>query len=238
MTTVYTTYENKSNDELIALLKRRDCQIERFKIMKNKLKICKKKLEMKDKDIVELEIKIAYYKTLKDVGNVYNTEQSQDTKTFRQLISSCVLPKHRHLLKFGLEETECGGQFRSKEKKLRLSHYLTLSKRLAVQYKKDTGKVPTRFKGQIETDDMVKGKSGMGNEYPEYYKKYIEDYLAEHPVTTWGSLPECIEYNKDDESKLNCTCCNTIIKSKSLKKHLKSKSHEKYFSAEKITLAL
>ena len=152
--------------------------------MNNKLKICKKELEMKEKTILELDQQIDVYRSLKDVGNVYNTEQSDDTKTFRQLINLYVLPKHRHLLKFGLEETECGGQYRSKEKKLRLSHYLTLSKRLAVQYKKDTGKVPTRFKGQIETDDMVKGKSGMGNEYPEYYKKYIEDYLAEHPVTT------------------------------------------------------
>ena len=224
---IQMAYTEISAEELIAILTRRDRQVKNYKKMEIKFDEVKSELKKEYEKMEELQEQLKYYKSLKNIGNVYNETPSLNKKTFRQLIRMSVPSQSHYLLNFSLRDTEDGGQYRSKEQKMRYSHYLTLSKELATIHKNQTGKVPTRFKGKIETEDIVKGKSAMGNEYPIEYIEYINMYLSINPIETWSELPDGFTYNSINENQINCNWCNKIINSQSLKRHLKSKTHIK-----------
>ena len=185
---VYLNRE-QTGEQLVKILKQRDAILKSSKDQLNKkdkaLKEQSKTLKALRENNDDLQEQLKYYRSLKAVGNVYNKTKDTKLKTFRELIRDNIKPEEESILDFSLKDTKTGGQFRSRETKLALSHYLTLSKRLACQHQKDFKKPPSRFKGTTKTSEMIKGKSGIYNECPSEYTEIVADYLVEHPISKW-----------------------------------------------------
>jgi hypothetical protein len=178
----------------------------------------------------ELEKRLHGFTILKNVGNVYSLTPLTGYKTFRELFfSACndigyTEEKIDEVLDFTLKDNPDGSQYRSLSSKLCYSKYLTLSKKLARQYAKQFEKSSPRYKAKKTTKDMVKGKSGFHNQYPENYKDIIEDYVLNNPLEVWGELPSPIVYI---DGVFSCELCEKDIKYSSIRSHLNSKKHKK-----------
>jgi len=177
----------------------------------------------------ELEKRLHGFTVLKNVGNVYSLTPLIGYKTFRELFFSACLDigyteeKIDEVLDFTLKDKEDGSQYRSLSEKLCYSKYLTLSKKLAKQYAKQFEKSSPRYKANKTTEEMLKGKSGLHNQYPENYKDIIENYVLNNPLDMWGKLPSPIVYIN---GIFTCELCEKDIKYSSIRSHLVSKKHK------------
>ena len=63
--------------------------------------------------------------------------------------------------------------------------YIKLAGHLGRIYKKSTGRYAYKTKGVMDSSDLVKGKSGIKNMYPQHYKVYVQDFIAKYPLGTW-----------------------------------------------------
>lgn len=186
-----------------------------------------KRLEDEKQELIE---KLCGFRTLENIGNVYLRKPIEGYKTFRELFFiACKELGYdkdsiKYVLDFSLKDKEDGSQSRSLEMKLCYGKYLKLSKKLASDYYKDFKESSPRYKGKIEDNEMIKGKTGLHNQYPETYTKLIENYVLENPLELWGKLPSPIVYIN---GVFSCESCEKDIKFSSIRRHLASKKHKK-----------
>jgi len=185
---------------------------------------------MQTKTTRELAEQLQFYKNLDKIGNVYYQHIPQKHFSLRHMLYQA-MPTQIDLVKKTLNisfQKTPNNQQRSLKKYNIHRTLLVLANKLAVEYRREFKACAPRIKQHKKTDELLDGKIGMSNCYPEKYIKYVKEFLKFHPIEKWiNNLVSQFENDfstviQDDIEKYKCNRCDKVIKKNSRAGHMKS----------------
>jgi hypothetical protein len=175
--------------------------------------------------VEKLREKLAFYDNLNRIGNVYLEYIPDKYSTLVDLLIMAEPDQKdfiQRMLKFGftLNSTH---QTRNLKKYNKHRKYLQLSHHIASIYKNEHGGAcAVRVKNKVHKSEILEGKTGMKNVYPNTYIKQIREFLKRYPLKNWNknNLDDSFTYHK--ELKLyECMICENKVNKNQRNKHLK-----------------
>ena len=180
------------------------------------------KLEEKTKE--ELRLELTFFKDLYIKGNVYLEEVPCDHSSLVDLLLLAE-PTNQDFIKstlnfgFKLKPTH---QTRNIKKYNKHRKLLDLSHHIASIYKNEFNCCAVRVKNKVQKGEILSGKTGMKNVYPNNYLEHIKNFLKLHPIKNWdkNELDGSFNY-KEDLNLYECIICENNFNKNQRSKHLK-----------------
>lgn len=179
------------------------------------------KLEEKTKE--ELRVELTFFKDLYTKGNVYLEEVPCDYSSLVDLLMLAE-PNNEFLkstLNFGFKlkpthQTRNIKKYNKHRKLLELSHHI------ASIYKNEFNCCAVRVKNKVHKGEILSGRTGMKNVYPNNYLEHIKSFLKLHPIKNWdkNELDFSFSY-KEDINLYECMICENNFNKNQRSKHLK-----------------
>ena len=201
---------------------------------------CKEHLSTLLKLTSSYEEELNKYKKLEKDGYIYRKKKNEIQYTLREILFKILVEEENYdpkdiikSLNFKLKRNDSNNLEKSLEKEMTQRTYSKLALMIGREYKKtNEGHSAPRVKQKVETDDIIKGVSGLGNVYSrDFAYPLVKDFLEDHPFSSWH-IKEEVDFDDAVKcgNKWSCKFCKKNGKDvpmsvSSLKRHFTTKKH-------------